>query len=113
MGENLALRTLTFVSVFAPWRMVAAVLYTHTQPPTANLGTAHSASERAESRRSTRETEGMMFTDDIVRALLAVGRQVAVGEVVAGQALVTGDPGVFQNCERQARKPTHVDLVGS
>ena len=35
-----------------------------------------------------------MFTDDIVRTLLAVGRQVAVGEVVAGQALVTDDPGL-------------------
>ena len=54
-----------------------------------------------------------MFTDDIVRALLAVGRQVAVDEVVAGQALVTGDPGAFENREREARKPTLVDLVGS
>ena len=43
------------VSVFAPWRVVAAVLYTHTQPPTANLGTGRSASERVEFRRSTRE----------------------------------------------------------
>ena len=54
-----------------------------------------------------------MFADNIVRALLAVGRQVAVGEVVAGQALVAGDPASFENCEREARKPTHVDLVGS
>ena len=52
-----------------------------------------------------------MFTDDIVRALLAVGRQVAVGDVVAGQSLVIGDPGTFENREREARKPTHVDLV--
>ena len=57
--------------------------------------------------------EGMVFTDDVVRALLAVGRQVTVGEVVAGQALVAGDPASFENCEREARKPTHVDLVGS
>ena len=54
-----------------------------------------------------------MFTDVIVRALLVVGRQVAVGEVVAGQALAVGDPGPFGNCERKARKTTHVDLVGS
>ena len=54
-----------------------------------------------------------MFTDDIVRALLAVGRQVAAGKVVAGQALVAGDPGAFENREREARKPTHVHLVGS
>ena len=55
----------------------------------------------------------MVFMDHIVRAQLVVGRQVAVGEVVAGQALVAGDPGSFENRERGARKPTHVDLVGS
>ena len=38
-----------------PWR-VAAVLYTQTRPPTANLRTARCASERAELRRSTQET---------------------------------------------------------
>ena len=54
-----------------------------------------------------------MFTDDIVRALLVVGRQVAVSKAVAGQALVAGDPGAFENLEKEARKPTHVDLVGS
>ena len=51
--------------------------------------------------------------DHIVRAQLVVGRQVAVGEVVAGQALVAVDPGAFENCEREARNPTHVDFVGS
>ena len=39
-----------------------------------------------------REKREAMFTDDIVLALLAVGRQVAVGEAVAGQALVARDP---------------------
>ena len=39
----------------------------------------------------------MVFTDDLVRALLAVGRQVALCEVVAGQALVAGD--VRKSCE--------------
>ena len=38
-----------------------------------------------------------MFTDDIVRALLAVGRQVAVGEVVADQGLAVGNRGAFEN----------------
>ena len=56
LSENLALRTLVSVSVFVPWRMVAAVLYTHTLPLTTNLGTARSASEGAELRHSTRET---------------------------------------------------------
>ena len=54
-----------------------------------------------------------MFRDDIVRALLAVGRQVAVGEVVEGQVLVAGGPGAFENRGREARKRTHVVLVGS
>ena len=59
-----------------------------------------------------RNCEGMVFTDDIVCVLLAVGRQVAVDEMVAGQALVAGDPDAVENREREARKPTHVDLVG-
>ena len=46
----------------------------------------------------------MVFTDDIERALLAVGRQVAVGEVVAGHALVAGDPGAFEKRERVSRE---------
>ena len=47
----------------------------------------------------------MAFTDEIVRSLPAVGRQVAVGEVVADQALVAGGPGAFESREREARKP--------
>ena len=54
-----------------------------------------------------------MFEDDIVRALMVVDHEVAAGEVIAGQALVTGDPGAFKNRERVARKPAHVDSVGS
>ena len=54
-----------------------------------------------------------MCTDDTVRELLAVGPQAAVGEEVAGQALVAGDPGAPKNRERESRKPSHVDFVGS
>ena len=54
----------------------------------------------------------MVFTVDTVHTLLAVGRQVTLGKVVAGQALVAGDPGAFENREREARKPAIVDLVG-
>ena len=60
-----------------------------------------------------RHCQGMVSKDDIVRALLVVGRQVIVGEVVAGQALVAGDPGVLKNRERRARNPTHVELFGT
>ena len=60
-----------------------------------------------------RDCEGMVFTDDIILVLLAVGRQVAVGEMIAGQALVAEDAGSFKNRQGEARKPAHVDLVGS
>ena len=60
-----------------------------------------------------RNCEGMVFADDIVPALLTVGRQVAVGEMITGKALVAEDAGVFNNSEREARKPAHVDFVGS
>ena len=60
-----------------------------------------------------RNCEGMAFADDIVRVLLKIGGQVAVGEVIAGQALVAEDAGAFKNREREVRKPAHVDLVGS
>ena len=60
----------------------------------------------------TRNCEGMVFTDDIIRALLAVGR-LAVVEVIPGQVLVAGDPGAFESREREVRKPTHVDFSGS
>ena len=36
LSESLALRTLASVSGFAPCRMVAAVVFTYAQPPTAN-----------------------------------------------------------------------------
>ena len=57
--------------------------------------------------------EDMVIADDTVRPLLAVGRQVAVGEIIAGQALVAEDAGALKHREREARKPSHMDLVGS
>lgn len=40
-------------------------------------------------------------------------RFVAVGELVAGQPLVSDDPGAFEKRERKTWKPAHGDLVGS
>lgn len=60
-----------------------------------------------------RKCEGTVFAKDIVRALLVVGRQAAENEVVAGQTLVAGNSSAFDNREREARKPTHVELVVS
>lgn len=56
---------------------------------------------------------GVVFADDIVRALLAGGRPVALGGVVAGRTLVAGDPSALEHREREAREPTHVGPVES
>ena len=61
----------------------------------------------------TRNCEDMVLTNDIARALLAVGRHVAVGDMDPGQTLVAGDSNAFETREKEERKPTHVDLVGS
>ena len=55
----------------------------------------------------------MALTDDNIHALLAGGREIRVDDVDAGQALVAGDPGTFENREREARKRTHMNFVGS
>ena len=60
-----------------------------------------------------RNCEGMVLADDIVRGLLALGHQVAVGEVVAGQTVVAGDPGAFDNLERETRKPALWTSLGA
>ena len=75
-----------------PWRMVKTELYTHAQPPSVKFGTGRSASVRAEVSRITGNGEGMVFVNNFVRALLSVCSQVAVGQVVAGQNLVSPDP---------------------
>ena len=54
----------------------------------------------------------MVFANNIVRALLSICSQVATGQVVTGQTLVSRDSGVFENHQRQTWKSTHVNLVG-
>ena len=97
---------------FTPWRMVEAELCTHAQLPTANLGAGRSASAKAEFRRSTRETVRAWCLRTISFALLSVCSKVAVGQVVAGQTLVSRDSGASENRRRETSKPTHVNLVG-
>ena len=46
---------------------------------------------------NARNGEGMVFANNIVRALLSVCSQVAIGQVVAGQTLVSRYSGTFQN----------------
>ena len=56
----------------------------------------------------------MVFADDVVLALLAVGRQAAVGEVVAGHALVADDPSAFENREgKRGSLPMLTSLEGT
>ena len=42
----------------------------------------------------------MVFANNIVHALLSVCSQVAVGQVLAGQTMVSGDSGAFENRQR-------------
>lgn len=57
--------------------------------------------------------DGVVLTNDIIRALQVVCRQIAVGKMVVGQTLMAVDSSALQNRERKPRKPTHVSLVGS
>ena len=50
--------------------------------------------------------EGMVFANNIVRALLSACCQVAVGQVVAGQTLVSRDSSAFENRQRETLKST-------
>ena len=49
-----------------------------------------------------RNSEGVVFANDIVRALLAVRCQFAVGAVVAGQALGASDSSTLEDREGEA-----------
>ena len=55
----------------------------------------------------------MHLTKNIVGTLLGFRHQVAICEVVAGQALMVGDPRAVENSKGEAREPAHVNVVGS
>ena len=61
---------------------------------------------------NTRNGEGVVCTNNAVRALLSVGGQVAIGQVVAGQTLVPHDAGAVENRQGETWESAHVDLVG-
>ena len=56
LRDSFTSRTLLSTPLCSPCRMVAAVLYTHTQPPATYLGRRRSASERVEFLPFTRAT---------------------------------------------------------
>ena len=104
MREGLAMKTSVSVSGFAPWR-VAATVFEDPGPATKRelRNPAQCAVEGEFSAFYVRSCEGMVLADDIVCALLAVGRQVAVGEEISGQTLVADNPSAFENGEKEAR----------
>ena len=53
-----------------------------------------------------------MFANNTVRPLLLVCSQVAVGQVLSGQAVVSRDSGAFENRQREPWTSTHVNLAG-
>ena len=53
-----------------------------------------------------------MCVNNVVRALLSVGGQVAIDQVVAGQTLVPHDAGALENRQGGTWESAHVDLVG-
>ena len=61
---------------------------------------------------NTRNGEGVVCTNNVVRAFLPVGGQVAIGQVVAGQTLVSHDASAVETRQGETWESAHVDLVG-
>ena len=54
----------------------------------------------------------VVCADNVVRALLPIGGQVAIGQVVTGQTLVSHDTSAVENRQREPWESAHVDHVG-
>ena len=112
LNASLFLSSFASVIAFAPWRMVEAELYTHAQQPTVKLGAGRSASARAEFLRITLGNgEGVVWADNVVRAPLPFGGQVAIGQVVTGQTLVSHDTCVVETRQGRPWESVHVTLL--
>ena len=61
----------------------------------------------------TGNSEGVVFANDIVPALLVVHCQVGIGQVDVGQMLAAGDSSTLKHREGEASKPARMYLVGS
>ena len=61
---------------------------------------------------NTENGEGVVCTDNVVGALLPVGGQVAIGQVVTGQTLASYDTSAVENRQGEPWESAHVDLVG-
>ena len=92
--------------------MVEAELYVHAQPSTQNFGRTQRVREGGISAVNATIDECMVFANNVVRALQSVCSQVAIGQVVAGQTLVSRNSGGFENRERETWQSTRVNLFG-
>ena len=61
---------------------------------------------------NTGNGEGVVCADNVVRELLPVGGQVAIGQVITGQTLVSHDTSAVENRQGEPWESAHVDLVG-
>ena len=69
-------------------------------------------SESGVSAVNTRNGEGVVRADNVIRAFFPVGGQVKISQVVAGQALVSHDASAVENRQEGPWESAHVDLVG-
>ena len=65
-------------------------------------GRTQSVGEGGVAAVSAGNSEGVVFANRIVRAVLVVRRQVAISEVVAGHVLVAGVSSTLENGEGEA-----------
>ena len=56
--------------------------------------------------------EGVVCAENVVRALFPVGGQVAKGQVVTGQTLVSHDTSAVENRQGEPWESAHVEIVG-
>ena len=59
-----------------------------------------------------RNKQGLACADNVVRALLPVGGQIAIGQVVPGQTLVSHHTCAVENCQGEPWESANVDFVG-
>ena len=105
LRESLSSKTLLTAPLRSPCRMVAAMLYTHTQPPTIYVfgATEKCAREGRVPTIHTSDCESVLFTHELVGALLPFSGKVAIGEMVAVKALVGSAVGAVEDGEGEAR----------
>ena len=60
---------------------------------------------------NTGKGEGVVCADNVLRALLSVAGQVALGQAVTGQTLVSHDTSAVENRQGEPWESAHLDLI--